>query len=228
MTEFHDRIAVAAVIALTSGLFVVGLATGDFPRTFVIGAAATPLAMIGIALLRRALVRRIADVATLLPPGVWRRVLSWERYDLPWPVRVLVIGSFGVPVNLAVFTAAFELFHFDYRAAATLGFAVAGPHNFAWHRYWRLGRARDDRNPTSASPRRLMLFALTAFVAALVVLILLVEVADLSPLLAQPLSLIAGAPFNLAGARFGGPGGRPTSGQRGGDGSGRPAPAGRG
>lgn len=51
-------------------------------------------------------------------------------------LRFSLVGSSGVLVNLAVYTAAIYLLSWHYLTAATLSFLVAMTNNFILNRYW--------------------------------------------------------------------------------------------
>jgi dolichol-phosphate mannosyltransferase len=114
-------------------------------------------------------------------------------------IKFTLVGGSGYAVNLAVFafvTASLGLHHL---AAATVAFAVAVLNNFWWNRHWTFGASEGHAGFQAA---RFFAVSVFAFVFAAAVLEALVTFADMDPLGAQAISIVAATPLNFIGNKM--------------------------
>lgn len=124
----------------------------------------------------------------LAAPGNWLQLL-----------RFGVVGASGYVVNLVVFAALTGALDADHRVAALGAFLVAVTNNFWWNRHWTF--AVRNRGVAFQAPRFLLVSVL-AFLAALVLLEVLVSVVGLREVLAQAIAIAAATPLNFLGNRL--------------------------
>jgi putative flippase GtrA len=132
---------------------------------------------------------------------VHRRVRQGMTRSHNWVqlVKFCLVGGSGYVVNLAVFTAAFELGDAHHLVAATIAFCVAVTNNFWWNRHWTFS-AREGRAGFQAP--RFFAVSVAAFLVAAAVLELLVSVAGVEEVLAQAISIVAATPLNFVGNKM--------------------------
>ena len=123
-----------------------------------------------------------------------RRQHNWVQL-----VKFCAVGGSGYAVNLIVFTLAFELGNLHHLVAATIAFAVAVTNNFWWNRHWTFG-AREGHEGFQAA--RFFAVSVAAFLLAATLLELLVSVAELPPVPAQAISVVAATPLNFVGNKM--------------------------
>ena len=117
-----------------------------------------------------------------------RRASNWAQL-----MRFAAVGASGYVVNLAVFWLGVNA-KLDYRAAATVAFAVALVNNFAWNRLWTF---REAPGRLHGQAFRFVVVSGTAFVVSLAVLSVLVRDAGAPKLFAQALAIVAVTPVSF-------------------------------
>ena len=113
-------------------------------------------------------------------------------------MRFATVGLSGYVVNLAVYWAALNA-QIEYRAAATLAFAVALVNNFAWNRLWTF---RDSPGRLGDQAFRFVVVSGAAFVVSLALLSVLVRDAGAPKLLAQAAAIVAVTPLSFLANKF--------------------------
>lgn len=139
-----------------------------------------------------------ASVAAL---PLHRRVRHGLRHPHNWfqLVRFGLVGASGYVVNLAVFAVAVHSLNIGYRTAAVLAFLVSVTNNFWWNRLWTFD-GRDGRAAFQAA--RFFVVSVVAFGFNYVVLVALVELADVPKVPAQALAIAAATPLNFLGQKL--------------------------
>jgi putative flippase GtrA len=122
-----------------------------------------------------------------------------RRHNWVQLAKFCLVGGSGYVVNLAVFAAAVKLANVHHLVAATLAFIVAVLNNFWWNRHWTFA-ARDGHAGFQAA--RFFAVSVGAFLAAAVILELLVTQAGTPEIVAQALSLVAATPLNFVGNKM--------------------------
>ena len=122
------------------------------------------------------------------------RSANWKQL-----LRFGIVGASGYVVNLVVFAALNGALGTDHRTAATGAFLVAVANNFWWNRRWTF--ASRERTVAFQAPR-FVAVSVGAFLFALLVLEILVNVAEVQPVLAQAASIVAATPLNFLGNRL--------------------------
>jgi putative flippase GtrA len=117
-----------------------------------------------------------------------RRADHWAQL-----ARFAVVGASGYVVNLAIYWAALHA-GLDFRAAATLAFAVALINNFAWNRLWTF---RDSRGAIGGQAARFVTVSTAAFLVSLALLSALVRDLGAPKLLAQAVAIVAVMPVSF-------------------------------
>ncbi len=141
------------------------------------------------------------DEASAMALPIHRRVRHGMRHASNWLqlVRFGLVGASGYVVNLAIFAFAVHALAIDYRVAAVLAFLVSVSNNFWWNRHWTFG-ARDGHAGFQAA--RFFAVSLGAFAFSYLVLLALVEAADLRKVLAQALAIVAATPLSFLGQKL--------------------------
>jgi putative flippase GtrA len=114
-------------------------------------------------------------------------------------IKFLLVGGSGYAVNLAVFEFATASLGLHHLAGATIAFAVAVLNNFWWNRHWTFG-AGDGHAGFQAA--RFFAVSVFAFIFAAAVLEGLVRFAEMPPLGAQAIALVAATPLNFIGNKM--------------------------
>ena len=136
-----------------------------------------------------------------VPPRLRARMHAGVRRPANWMelVRFGIVGASGYVVNLAVFTLLVHGADAHYRLAATAAFVVAVANNFLWNRRWTF-RARHGHAGFQAA--RFLAVSVAAFLAAAVILELLVTGSGLHEIPAQAISVVAATPLNFIGNKM--------------------------
>jgi putative flippase GtrA len=113
--------------------------------------------------------------------------------------KFCLVGGSGYVVNLAVFAAAVKLANVHHLVAATLAFIVAVLNNFWWNRHWTFA-AREGHAGFQAA--RFFAVSVGAFLAAAVILEVLVTQAGTPEIVAQAISIVAATPLNFVGNKM--------------------------
>ena len=108
-------------------------------------------------------------------------------------VRFCLVGASGWVVNLAVFTALFDLAGVHYLVAAVGAFTVAWASNFVWNKYWTFQR---HRLSALSQAGRYLLVSVAALGLNLVVLYVLVATGA-SEVPSQAAAIIAVTPVSF-------------------------------
>lgn len=139
-----------------------------------------------------------ASVAAL---PLHRRVRHGLRHPHNWfqLVRFGLVGASGYAVNLAVFAIAVHPLDIGYRVAAVLAFLVSVTNNFWWNRHWTFD-GRDGHAGFQAA--RFFVVSIVAFAFNYVILIALVELADVPKVAAQAIAIAAATPLNFLGQKL--------------------------
>jgi dolichol-phosphate mannosyltransferase len=115
------------------------------------------------------------------------------RSDWAELVRFCLVGGSGWVINLAVFTALFDLAAIHYLAAAVGAFSVAWFSNFVWNKYWTFQRHRLSALRQAV---RYLLVSLVALGLNLVLLYLLVAT-GVPEVPAQAAAIVAVTPVSF-------------------------------
>lgn len=140
------------------------------------------------------------DAPTLVHP-LHHRVRHGLRHPRNWfqLLRFGIVGASGYVVNLAVFTLAVHSFAIGYRIASVLAFLISVLNNFWWNRHWTF----DGRGGHAGfQAARFFVVSVVAFGFSYVVLISLVEGADLPKVAAQAIAIVAATPLNFLGQKL--------------------------
>jgi len=114
-------------------------------------------------------------------------------------IRFATVGASGYVVNLGVFAGCVHLLSIDYRISALIAFSVSVTNNFWLNRHWTFA-ARHQRPIFQAV--RFFAVSLVAFAFTYVVLIVLVDSAGVSKVLAQAMAIAAGTPLSFIGQKL--------------------------
>ena len=114
-------------------------------------------------------------------------------------IRFATVGASGYVVNLGVFAACVHLLSIDYRISAVIAFVVSVVNNFWLNRHWTFD-AKHEHPIFQAA--RFFAVSLVAFAFTYVVLIVLVDGAGLSKVLAQAIAIVAGTPLSFLGQKL--------------------------
>ena len=125
--------------------------------------------------------------------GEIRRASTWAQL-----ARFAAVGVSGYLVNLAVYWLALNE-KLEYRAAATVAFAVALVNNFAWNKLWTF-RSADGRLHHQAL--RFVIVSVGAFLISLAILSVLVRDAGVAKLLAQAAAIVLVTPVSFLANRL--------------------------
>jgi len=141
------------------------------------------------------------DDASAVALPLHLRVRHGLRHPANWfqLMRFAAVGASGYVVNLAVYTAAIHLLGIDYKVAAVLAFLISVANNFWWNRHWTFD-ARDGHAGFQAA--RFLTISGVAFLFAYGVLVLLVEDAGLSKVLAQAIAIVTATPLSFVGQKL--------------------------
>ena len=112
--------------------------------------------------------------------------------------KFCTVGAAGYAVNLAVFSALLLGAGWHHLAAATVSFLVAVTNNYTWNRLWTF---RGERGHVAYQGIRFFVVALSALVANLIILDLLV-MAGLAKVPAQAIAIILVTPLNFVGNKL--------------------------
>ncbi len=114
-------------------------------------------------------------------------------------IRFATVGASGYVVNLSVFTGCVHLLSIDYRVSAVIAFVVSVINNFWLNRHWTFD-AKHEHPIFQAA--RFFTVSLVAFAFTYVVLIVLVDTAGVSKVLAQAIAIVAGTPLSFIGQKL--------------------------
>ncbi len=123
-----------------------------------------------------------------------RRPHNWLQL-----VRFATVGASGYVVNLAVFAGCVHLLGIDYRVSAVIAFLVSVMNNFWLNRHWTFDAKH--RHPMFQAAR-FFLVSLIAFAFTYVVLVVLVEGAGMSKVVAQAIAIATGTPLSFLGQKL--------------------------
>ena len=139
------------------------------------------------------------EVLTLDP--LHRRVRHGMRKSHNWLqlLRFGVVGLSGYVVNLAVYAFFAKVLDTPYLLAAVAAFLVAVSNNFLWNRRYTFKVTHGRRRHQAA---RFLVVSVGAFLASLVVLAALVELAGVDKIAAQAVAVVAALPLNFLGQRL--------------------------
>ena len=126
-----------------------------------------------------------------------RRPHNWMQL-----VKFSMVGGSGYVVNLCVFALAYKVFDLHHLGAATIAFVIAVFNNFWWNRHWTFGAhgARDHHAGFQAA--RFFTVSVLAFLFAAAVLESLIRFTDITPIVAQAISIVAATPLNFVGNKM--------------------------
>jgi len=114
-------------------------------------------------------------------------------------IRFATVGASGYVVNLGVFAGCVHLLSIDYRISAVIAFVVSVVNNFWLNRHWTF--AARHQHPILQAVR-FFAVSLVAFAFTYVVLIVLVDSAGVSKVLAQAMAIVAGTPLSFVGQKL--------------------------
>ncbi|MEA2158607.1 MAG: hypothetical protein QOD66_987 [Solirubrobacteraceae bacterium] len=114
-------------------------------------------------------------------------------------IRFATVGASGYVVNLGVFAGCVHLLSIDYRISAVIAFVVSVINNFWLNRHWTF--AAKHQHPI-VQAARFFAVSLVAFAFTYVVLIVLVDSAGVSKVLAQAMAIVAGTPLSFIGQKL--------------------------
>ena len=114
-------------------------------------------------------------------------------------IRFATVGASGYVVNLGVFAGCVHLLSIDYRVSAVIAFVVSVINNFWLNRHWTF--AARHHHPILQAVR-FFAVSLVAFAFTYVVLIVLVDSAGVSKVLAQAMAIAAGTPLSFIGQKL--------------------------
>jgi dolichol-phosphate mannosyltransferase len=123
-----------------------------------------------------------------------RRRENWRQLTV-----FCLIGASGYAVNLAVFAVCVSGFRLDPHLAAVVAFLCAVCNNLVWNRRWTF----PQRGTTIlCEARRFFVVSTGAFLVSLSVLTALVDLASVSPIVAQVVSIGVATPLSFAGNKL--------------------------
>ena len=129
------------------------------------------------------------------------RVRHGVRHPRNWLqlVRFLTVGASGYVVNLGVFALCVRLLEIDYRAGAVIAFLLSVINNFWLNRHWTFDAKQD--HPIYQAVR-FFAVSLLAFGFTELILIVLVEGAGVSKVVAQAIAVAAATPLSFLGQKL--------------------------
>jgi dolichol-phosphate mannosyltransferase len=141
------------------------------------------------------------ELSTTVEVPLGARVRHGVRRGHNWLqlVRFATVGASGYVVNLAVFAICVHALSIDYRIAAVIAFVVSVMNNFWLNRHWTFD-ARHEHPMFQAV--RFFVVSVIAFGFTYVVLLVLVEGAGLSKVVAQAIAIAAGTPLSFLGQKL--------------------------
>jgi putative flippase GtrA len=141
------------------------------------------------------------EMTTAVALPFHHRVRLGVRHPGNWLqlVRFAAVGATGYAVNLGVFTVCLHLLGVDYHLAAVIAFVVSVINNFWWNRHWTF----DARHAHALSQgARFFAVSLVAFGFQYSMLILLVNDAGTTKVLAQAIAIAAATPLSFVGQKL--------------------------
>jgi putative flippase GtrA len=114
-------------------------------------------------------------------------------------IRFVTVGASGYVVNLGVFAACVHLLGIDYRISAVIAFVVSVINNFWLNRHWTFGAKHE--HPMFQGVR-FFAVSLVTFAFTYVVLIVLVDGAGFSKVVAQAIAIVTGTPLSFLGQKL--------------------------
>ena len=123
-----------------------------------------------------------------------RRGQNWVQL-----IRFATVGASGYVVNLGVFAACVHVLSIDYKIAAVIAFVVSVVNNFWLNRHWTFDAKHEHPMFQGA---RFFAVSLMAFGFTYLVLLVLVEGAGLSKVVAQAIAIAAGTPLSFLGQKL--------------------------
>jgi putative flippase GtrA len=126
-----------------------------------------------------------------------RRPHNWLQL-----VKFSMVGGSGYVVNLCVFAVAYKVLDLHHLAAATVAFVVAVFNNFWWNRHWTFGAHGAREHHAGFQAARFFTVSVVAFLFAAGVLESLIRFADMRPIVAQAISIVAATPLNFIGNKM--------------------------
>jgi putative flippase GtrA len=141
------------------------------------------------------------ETTTVAAVPIHRRVRHGLRHPENWLqfLRFGLVGASGYVVNLAVFAFALHALGIHYRVAAVLAFLVSVANNFWWNRHWTFA-AHDGHAGFQAV--RFLVVSVVAFLFSYLLLVLLVEEADVAKIPAQAIAIVAATPLSFLGQKL--------------------------
>ena len=141
------------------------------------------------------------DLTSTVQVPLHHRVRHGVRRGQNWLqlVRFITVGASGYVVNLGVFAACVHLLSVDYKIAAVIAFVVSVVNNFWLNRHWTFDAK--DQHPMFQGVR-FFTVSLVAFGFTYVVLLVLVEGAGMSKVVAQAIAIAAGTPLSFLGQKL--------------------------
>jgi putative flippase GtrA len=127
-----------------------------------------------------------------------RHAVRRSAPELRRMVKFAIVGGSGFVVNLAVF-AIVESFGTLHAIAATAAFLAAVGNNFYWNRRWTFRAVGAEAIHHQA--RRFFIVSGAAFCLQLLILEGLINL-DVTPIIAQAVSVIVAMPFGFVGNRM--------------------------
>jgi putative flippase GtrA len=139
--------------------------------------------------------------ATAVVTGARARASAALRRRHNWIqlLRFCVVGASGYVVNLTVYSVLLHTAGIHYIAAATCSFLVAASWNYTWNRYWTF---HNQRGHFAYQGLRFFAVSITVYIANLVLLAALIELAGLGKIVAQALAIIVVTPLNFLGNKL--------------------------
>jgi putative flippase GtrA len=141
------------------------------------------------------------EMTTVVALPFRHRVRLGVRHPANWLqlVRFAAVGATGYVVNLGVFTVCLHLLGIDYHLASVIAFVVSVINNFWWNRHWTF----DARHAHALSQAaRFFAVSLMAFGFQYAVLVLLVNDAGTTKVLAQAIAIAAATPLSFVGQKL--------------------------
>ncbi len=114
-------------------------------------------------------------------------------------IRFVTVGASGYVVNLGVFAVCVHMLSIDYKVAAVIAFVVSVVNNFWLNRHWTFDAKHEHPMFQGA---RFFAVSLVAFGFTYLVLLVLVEGAGLSKVVAQAIAIAAGTPLSFLGQKL--------------------------
>jgi dolichol-phosphate mannosyltransferase len=141
------------------------------------------------------------EMTTAVALPFHHRVRLGVRHPGNWLqlVRFAAVGATGYAVNLGVFTVCLHLLGIDYHLAAVVAFVVSVINNFWWNRHWTFDASHAHALSQGA---RFFAVSLVAFGFQYFMLILLVNDAGTTKVLAQAIAIAAATPLSFVGQKL--------------------------